>query len=123
MLSIDQCRQLLGAATPEDESDLLRIRDNMYELAQLFVQLLHCGEVPLPDSSLPPSDQPLERDTRSEIRAPFSVLCSVIGDEAADALVERAAIMEFDGELTRDDAERLALAGVEAWKIDPEKKF
>jgi len=112
MLSIDQCRQLLGAATPEDESDLLRVRDDMYELAQLFVQLFHCGEAPLPDSSLPPSDQPLERDTRSEIRAPFSVLCSVIGDEAADALVERAAIMEYSGDIDRRGAE---IAALEDW--------
>ena len=47
----------------------------------------------------------------------------ILSADQQEAVIERAAIMEFDGELTREDAERLALADVEAWKIRPEKKF
>ena len=36
----------------------------------------------------------------------------ILSEDQQEAVLERAAIMEFDGELTREDAERLALAAV-----------
>ena len=85
MLTLRQCRSLLGNSRTYDEAELKEIRESLYLLAQLLIDSRHTMPTPCPDT------RPTDRD--------ITLL------EAAD---ERAAIMQYDGELDRDDAELLA---------------
>jgi hypothetical protein len=38
MLSVDQCKKLLGAGAPQDEAAILQLRDSMYALAGVIVE-------------------------------------------------------------------------------------
>ncbi len=112
MISLEQCRQILGAAAPDDESELRRIRDDVHELAQIFVQVLQCGEVTSRNDPLPNPNPQLQADAAARNHRPFDVVCRAVGDDTAYALVERAAIMEYDGGLERREAE---VAALEDW--------
>jgi len=85
MLSLDHCRILLGRDVKLSDEDVAVLRDQFYCLAQLMLDQRdgHKGS-PLKN----PSKLPIDRET----------------------LEERAAIMEFDGNLSREDAERNAVA-------------
>lgn len=112
MISLEQCRQILGAAAPDDESELRRIRDDLHELAQIFVQLLQGGEVTSRNNPLSNPNPQLQTDAAARKHWPFDTVCRAVGDETAYALIERAAIMEYDGDLERRDAE---VAALEDW--------
>ena len=87
-LSIDACRRLLPNKG-EGLSDLHieQLRDQLYALARTVM--------PMHDSPPTPS---------------FDVLISSLPESDIAELEERAAIIEFDGGLSRDQAERLAFA-------------
>lgn len=87
-LSIEQCRRALsGASAGLSDAEIELAREQLYALAHALLR----GRKPI---------QP----------APFSNIAESIGvDDHAD-VEERAAIMEFDGRLSRDQAERAALA-------------
>lgn len=108
MLSLEQCRQVLGAATPEDESELRRIRDDLSELSQLFIALLTQGDSRTwTDSSRSSSSADASRCPRPV--PAFELLCSSLGEDKAYELVERAAILEFDGGVESHEAELTAM--------------
>lgn len=85
-ISIALCRQLLGPeAVGKSDSEIMNVRSQLYALARIVtsvaVGLRDCGNV---IDSLP-------RDEREDVE-------------------ERAAILEFDGKLSRNWAERVALS-------------
>ena len=83
-----QCRALLGADAVESDSDIERLRDELYEVARVWIDgAMTMFEVP---SAEPPAV--LTEDDRIEVE-------------------ERAAVLEFEGGLSRVEAERAALTG------------
>jgi hypothetical protein len=98
MLSLERCRELLSLDQRLDDGQLEKQRDAFYALAELIVEIAHDPEArALVESKIQKVTgfdgalQTLEEDEREEVE-------------------ERASIMEFDGEIRRDDAERAALA-------------
>jgi len=86
MLSIGRCRELLGDDLRDrTDGEVAGLLDELYAVARAVA-----AQVPDPD---------VRRRVWSELPA----------DERAD-IIERAAIMEYDGGLTRDAAERAAIA-------------
>ena len=89
MLSLAECRRQLGGLEISDD-ELRRVRDELEALAEVAISRVLSS-----------------RARRSAHLAAVELLCE---DERAE-FEERAAIMEFDGGLSRTNAERSALAG------------
>lgn len=87
MLSLERCRKLLGQENSLPDESLVTLRDQLYCLAELVLDLRDNGQK-LSDSA----------------NGAFAQIAS--SQEDPDALMERAAIMEFDGKVSRDEAER-----------------
>jgi hypothetical protein len=87
VLSLQRCRELLGEECPYDDAELEELREQCYEIARVVV------------------------DTRPQAVAPHTepVFDKLPPGERVE-VEERAAVMEFDGGLGRDHAERAALA-------------
>ena len=92
MLSVQRCRELLGRDSARSDAEMERLRDDLYLLANVAIGL-YCEER---TSAARPSMQEA------------SVYLTQGEQEAAE---ERAAIMEFEGGVERDEAERRALVG------------
>lgn len=90
MLSLGRCRKLLGPENTVPDEKLVTLRDQLYCLAELVLDLR--------DSS--------QRVDRS-VHGAFEQMA--VSNEDLNALKERAAIIEFDGKVSRDEAERRAL--------------
>jgi hypothetical protein len=87
-LSLEACREILGdAASSLPDMDLERLRDQMYALASAAIHAF----------------KNVGHDSFG------SVATELATSERVD-VEERAAILEFDGKLSRNAAERLALA-------------
>lgn len=90
MLSLDRCRKLLGAENSLPDEKLVTLRDQLYCFAELALDLRDSGQ-----------------KLKGSINGAFEQIAS--SQEDPDVLVERAAIIEFDGKFSRDEAERLAI--------------
>jgi len=88
VLSIEQCRKVLGPACELTDSALESFRDQLYGLADIGIDLF-LG---------------LPRDRQAHLQR-----VGKMTDKEQEAWEERAAIMEFDGGLTRAEAESRAL--------------
>jgi hypothetical protein len=95
MLSLAQCRELLGAGHALDDEHLGRMRDALYGIAELV-----CDDVK--STSLM-----FEKAKRLAPR------------EDWDRIGERAAIYEHEAELSRDVAERLAIRDYLRDEVEP----
>jgi hypothetical protein len=85
-LSLVTCRRLLGASSRSlSDTEVVRLVDEMYELARIVVTL-H------------------ERDSAQSDPAALRLLPS----EDREAIEERAAVLEFDAGMTRSAATRTA---------------
>lgn len=85
MHSLEYCRKFLGTDNKLSDEDLATLRDQFYCLAQLMLDQRDSHRRSILEN---PSRLPIDRET----------------------LEERAAIMEFEGNLSRKDAERNAVA-------------
>jgi hypothetical protein len=86
MLSLERCRALLGTGCELSNADLERLRDHLRILV----------EVVLNDA------------TRHRSSSQFRIATSFLPDR--DEVEERAAIIHFDAHVSRDTAERMAVA-------------
>jgi hypothetical protein len=87
-LSLAECRGLLGRDDRSlTDEQLRRLRDRFYDLAALVITAY-----------------------QSEIATGIATLASLSESNRID-VEERAAIMQFDGNLTREQSEKLALDG------------
>lgn len=85
-LTVAECRQRLGDDAPDlDDAQLLEVRDRLYDLAAVVLK----------------RGRSLEDTTTKAVLA--------LSPSDRHDVEERAAIMQYDGGLTRDQAERLAL--------------
>lgn len=85
MLSIERCRKILGADKKLSDEDLATLRDQFYCLASLALEL---------------------RDHQKNV----ALQRTDGGLIDRDSIEERAAIIEFEGNVSRDEAERNAVA-------------
>jgi hypothetical protein len=90
-VSIDRCRKLLGPKLSGSDQDLAMLLEQFYSLADLILDVR--------------ADQKRSRNDVTDLleRAANS-------KEELEILQERAAIIEFDGDVSRDDAERMAIS-------------
>lgn len=97
MLSLDHCRTLLGRDSEElDDADLATLRDQLYSLATLSVERFSRIE--------------------GEESATFKDALALFEQSERETIEERAAVIEFDGKLKREIAERSAISQVvEEW--------
>lgn len=89
MLTIAECRAALGAGHSMSDEELERLRAELYALARAS------------------ADAFIGRPASSSM---FDQTLKCLSESDRDAVVERAAILEFDAGRTRDAAEREALA-------------
>jgi len=89
MLSLQHCRKILGAKAPRSEEELVRLREQFYCLVELTFAIRDKSRRDFVD------DASFERVSNSI--------------EDPETLEERAAIIEFEGNISRDEAERLAI--------------
>ena len=108
MLSLKRCREILGADSPETESDLELLRDQLYGLVRVAVEAIPQK----PRKNSPP--RPPECLTEA---------LALLPEEERYEVEERAGIMEFEGGLERGAAEQAAFS--EFWRAKhcvPEQK-
>jgi hypothetical protein len=97
MLSLDNCRTLLDRDGEElNDADLATLREQLYSLATLTVEVFSRSE--------------------SQQDASFKDALALFGKSERETIEERAAVMEFEGKLEREIAERSAISqAVEEW--------
>jgi hypothetical protein len=86
LLSISQCRELLGEKCPKADDEVERLREQFYQFAHTVVDL---------------SDMLLLHPEQ---------LIAELPDDERGSVEERVAILEFDGGVSRRLAERKAFA-------------
>jgi hypothetical protein len=89
MITLERCRKVLGPKNGLSDETLATLREQLYCFAELALNVRDRQET-----------------TDSE---PFAFEQAAKSPEELEALRERAAIIEFDGNFSRDDAERLAI--------------
>ena len=112
MLSLAKCREILGTESPESDADLELLRDQLCGLARVVVegcprQRRGNGPQTSPDAAR----QAIAGAARvgSAVKpAGFADALAMLPEKDRYDVEERAAIMEFDGGLNRDAAERAA---------------
>lgn len=118
MLSLKRCQEILGADSPETESDLELLRDQLYGLARVAVeacppQRRRNSQRNAPDAAGQALDG-AARDNEPQEPACFSDALARLPEEERYEVEERAGIMEFDGGLARGAAEQAAFS--EFWR-------
>lgn len=111
MLTLERCRQIWGDDCPLSNSDLERLRDQLYGLAGVTVeaclrQRRGNGSQNAPDGAL----QAIEGAAGHTLPAGFPDAVGMLSEDERYEFEERAAIMEHDGGLDRDAAELAALS-------------
>jgi len=90
VLSLRRCREILGSSCPAADSELELLRDQLMAIADIALEM---------------GREKLGTGTAST----FHETLELIPREQQEEIVERAAIMEFDGGLRRGEAEEAAL--------------
>jgi hypothetical protein len=90
-VSIDRCRKVLGTKLSGSDQNLAMLREQFYSLADLFL------------------DVRADQKNRSQIGNDL-LERAANSKEELEILHERAAIIEFDGDVSRDEAERMAIS-------------
>jgi hypothetical protein len=90
-VSLDRCRRLLGAKLPVSDENLALVREQLYCFAELIFDVRADKK-----NSSNDTGALLERAAKSK--------------EELEILQERAAIIEFDADVSRDEAERMAIS-------------
>ena len=108
MLVLETCRKLLPpSARPVPGDELESLRDQMVVLAQIAIECLN--EI---RGAGTPKPKVLPRNARKvKVRErSFQELMQSVPGSDRELIIERAAILEFEGGLTRKTAEDLALS-------------
>ena len=86
-MSVRGCRALLGADVIASDLEIQRLRDQLYEIAQVWIE-----------------------GGMTVFRSPSAELPETLSEDDRVEVEERAAVLEFDGGLSRSDAEGGAVA-------------
>lgn len=96
MLTVKNCRQFLGLESDNlSDREIEALRDQLYCLATLTTTQFLKTQSPA--------------KSESNVLDFRTALSSLVDDER-DSMEERAAVMQFDGNLSRDEAERAAIS-------------
>jgi hypothetical protein len=111
MLTLERCRQILGDEVPVSDSDLERWRDQLYGLARVVVEACPRkrrgkGLPHVPDAAR----RAIDGMARGTEPAGFPEAVAMLPEDERYEVEERAGIMEFDGGLDRNAAERVAMS-------------
>ena len=89
MISLERCRKILGPGVSVSDENLAALREQLYSFAELALDF---------------------RDKRQKLVLPATNAFEQLANSQEDpeVLRERAAIIEFDGKFSRDEAERRA---------------
>ena len=87
VLSIQRCRTILGAGANKSDSEIEQLRDQLYTIARVWID----GGAKM-------------------VRSPSMEFLASLPKHDRCEIEERAAVMEFDGGLSRPEAERTAIA-------------
>ena len=87
MLSVVQCRDILGASAPTVDAEVEQLRDALYMVAQVWID-----------------------GGAKSFRSPFAESVTGLSEDEWVDIEERVAVMEVDGGLTRAEAEQAVLA-------------
>ncbi len=87
MLTVEQCRMILGPDAPESPDEIEKLRDQLYVLAKVWI----------------------EQGAVQAVNRADHILCEMGNDERYE-IEERAAVLEFDGGMDKADAEKAAIA-------------
>lgn len=87
MISLERCRKVLGPKNGLSDENLATLREQLYCFAELALNIRDCQK---------------GKDS-------FALEQAANSPEDLEALRERAAIIEFDGNVLRDEAERIAI--------------
>lgn len=90
MISLERCRKVLGPNNRLSDESLATVREQLYCFAELSLNIWD-----------------YRKGTESDSLS-LRQFCD--SEERLEELEERAAIMEFEGNQTRDEAERLAIS-------------
>lgn len=115
MLTLERCRQILGDEVPVSDADLERWRDQLYGLARVVVEACPRkrrgkGLPHVPDAAR----RAIDGTARGTKPAGFPDAVAMLPEDERYEVEERAAILEFDGELDRGAAEQSAFS--EFWR-------
>jgi hypothetical protein len=90
MISLERCRKILGPKVSVSDENLAALREQLYSFAELALDI---------------------RDRKQSSVLPYTSAFEQVAAEQhdPDVLRERAAIIEFDGNVSRDEAERKAI--------------
>jgi hypothetical protein len=118
MLSLKRCREILGTDSPETESDLELLRDQLCGLARVVVEACPAqrrrnSQRNAPDGARQAFHGAARGNEPKEL-ACFSEALARLPEEERYEVEERAGIMEFDGGLDRGAAEQAAFS--EFWR-------
>lgn len=114
MLTLEQCRQNLGDDCPQTNSDLERLRDQLYGLARVVVEACPRRWRGNGPQNAPSAARQANEGATGHKPAGFPDAVAMLPEEDRFEVEERAAIHEFDGGLDRSAAERAALS--EYWR-------
>src|ERR1051326_9524697 len=88
MISLERCRKILGPNNPVSDENLAALREQLYSFAELALDI---------------------RDRTSDLPVASAFEQIASSREDPNVLRERAAIIEFDGNVSRDEAEPMAV--------------
>ena len=94
MLSLQHCRKVLGTDFDGSDEELANLREQLYTLAMTT------------------ADSWLEKRVAGSDRGFFQSATRLLPADQIETVEERAALIEFDGNYERDEAERLAIESV-----------
>jgi len=114
MLTLERCRQILGDDCPPSNSDLERLRDQLYGLAGVVVEACPRRRRGNSPQNAPDAARQAIEGAAGHKTAGFPDAVAMLPEEDRFEVEERAAIHEFDGRLDRSAAERAALS--EYWR-------
>lgn len=89
IISLERCHKVLGPKNRLSDENLATLRDQLYCFAELLLEV-----------------RDRQKTSYSEL---FAFEQAANSPEDLEALRERAAIIEFEGNLSRDEAERMAI--------------
>ena len=91
MLSLDKCRRILGPDCDLSDQDIERLRDQLCDLATVAIVVHE------------------EQRQAGVVMEGNETKLRMIPEDDRDEVEERAAILEFDGGISKQEAERLAV--------------
>src|SRR5262245_1757272 len=101
MFSLERCRQIVGYNCGLDDEKLIKLRDQLYGLADVLTDQLR---IQRQINNL--------RDLQTSETNAYESALRLLPESEREDVEERAAILEFDGGINREGAERKAILGV-----------